>query len=102
MHFFLLYDLLIVCWYALITGGHLEMIKFKCLCSNISSLFWLKHLVSSHIHLLVPNGLFVLLLFSGLNGLYSQTFLLQCKKWSCLMALCHMKHTLSKQTSLIR
>lgn len=29
---------------------------------------------------MVPNGLFVLLLFSGLNDLYSQTFLLQCKK----------------------
>lgn len=42
--------------------------------------------------LLVPNGLFVLLLFSGFNSLYRRTFLLQCKKVSCLIALCHMKH----------
>jgi len=98
LHFFFffgLYDLLIVCRYVLMTGGHLEIDYFNCLTT-----FWL--LVRSHIHLMVPNGLFVLLLFSGLHYLYRQTFLLQCKKWVLFMALCHMKHISSKQTSLIR
>lgn len=92
MHFFPLYDLLLIYSYALMTRRHLDSRRRLFSKRALASTFWLKHLINSHIHLSDANGLFVLLLFSGLNGLYEHTFLLQCKKGSCLMALSHEAH----------